>query len=52
MQVNAHESIIVDSWVSRVQYNALCHVLGTGMSIHLQVYIDYVRNYYYHRHEL
>ena len=36
-QVNAHESIIIDSWVSRVQYNALCHVLGTGMSIHLQV---------------
>ena len=39
VQVNAHESIILNSWVSRVQYNALCHVLGTGMSIHLQVYI-------------
>lgn len=36
IRVNAHESVIVNSWASRVQYNALCHVLGTGMSIHLQ----------------
>ena len=37
VQVNMRESIIIDSWVVRVQYNAFCHALGSGMSIHLQV---------------
>jgi len=37
VQVNDRESVIIDSWVSRVQYNAFCHALGTGMSRHLQV---------------
>ena len=31
------ESIHIDSWPNKVQYDSLCHVLGTGMNVHLQV---------------
>jgi len=37
VQVNEREGIVIGSWVAKVQYNAFCHALGTGMSIHLQV---------------
>lgn len=36
IRVNERESIIIGSWAARVQYDAFCHALGTGMSIHLQ----------------
>jgi len=45
VQVNERESIIIGSWAARVQYDAFCHALGTGMSIHLQVYRLVVCNY-------
>jgi len=38
VQVNDREGIAIGSWSARVQYNAFCHALGTGMSIHLQVH--------------
>ncbi|XP_013410222.1 interferon-related developmental regulator 1 [Lingula anatina] len=30
------ESLYIDSWVKKVQYNALCQVMATGMNTHLQ----------------
>lgn len=30
------ESVRIDSWTSKRQYDSLCHLLGTGMNVHLQ----------------
>lgn len=36
IKVNAYDTVIIDSWTRKTHYNALCHVLGSGMNIHLQ----------------
>ncbi|KAK2165337.1 hypothetical protein LSH36_52g10022 [Paralvinella palmiformis] len=30
------ECLEIDSWTRKIQYDALCHMLGTGMYVHLQ----------------
>lgn len=37
IQVNAFDMVIIETWALQTQYNALCHVLGSGMNVHLQV---------------
>ncbi|XP_074661797.1 interferon-related developmental regulator 2-like [Tubulanus polymorphus] len=32
----AHEVLYIETWVHKRQYDALCHVMGTGMNNHLQ----------------
>lgn len=29
------EVLVLDSWLRRKQYDALCHILGPGINIHL-----------------
>ena len=33
------EALVIDSWARKWQYECLCHTLGSGMNVHLQVRI-------------
>jgi len=37
------ESMMIDSWARKWQYESLCHTLGSGMNVHLQVRVQSCR---------
>ena len=37
VKLSKGEELVLEDWASKVQYNAFCHVLHSGVNLHLQV---------------